>query len=50
MNNWRFAMTKKYIKRLFDNILAFSLKSKGAIVVEGPKWCGKSTTCKRFAK
>ncbi|MBQ8141690.1 MAG: ATP-binding protein [Bacilli bacterium] len=42
-------MEKKYIERLFDKILAFSLKSKGAVVVEGPKWCGKSTTCKRFA-
>ena len=43
-------MPQKYIKRLFDDILEFSLKSKGAIIVEGPKWCGKSTTCKRFAK
>lgn len=43
-------MEKKYINRLFDNILDFSLRSKGAVVVEGPKWCGKSTTCKRFAK
>ena len=41
---------KKYIPRLFDDILAFSIKSKGAVVVEGPKWCGKSTTCKRQAK
>lgn len=43
-------MGKKYIDRLFDGILDFALKSKGAVVVEGPKWCGKSTTCKRFAK
>lgn len=43
-------MEKKYIKRLFDETLDFALKSKGAVVVEGPKWCGKSTTCKRFAK
>lgn len=43
-------MPQKYIKRLFDDILEFSLKSKGAVIVEGPKWCGKSTTCKRFAK
>ena len=43
-------MAKNYIKRLFDDILDFSLKSKGAVVVEGPKWCGKSTTCRRFAK
>ncbi|MBP5342775.1 ATP-binding protein [bacterium] len=43
-------MTKKYIKRIFDDTLEFVLKSKGAVVVEGPKWCGKSTTCKRYAK
>ncbi len=41
---------KKYIPRLFDDILEFALKSKGAVVVEGPKWCGKSTTCKKHAK
>ena len=41
---------KKYIKRLFDEMLSFSLKTKSAVVVEGPKWCGKSTTCKRQAK
>lgn len=41
---------KKYIPRLFDISLEFALKTKGAILVEGPKWCGKSTTCKRFAK
>ena len=38
-----------YIPRLFDDILDFALKSKGAVVVEGPKWCGKSTTCQRHA-
>lgn len=43
-------MEKEYIRRLFDDVLFFSLKSKGAVVVEGPKWCGKSTTCKRYAK
>ena len=43
-------MGKKYIKRLFDDILEFSLKSKGAIVIVGPKWCGKSTTASRYSK
>ncbi|MBR1598425.1 MAG: ATP-binding protein [Lachnospiraceae bacterium] len=41
---------KQYIKRLFDDIIEFTLKSKGALVVVGPKWCGKSTTSKRYAK
>ncbi|MBQ9457225.1 MAG: ATP-binding protein [Bacilli bacterium] len=39
----------QYIPRLFDDVLDFALKSKGAVVVEGPKWCGKSTTCQRHA-
>lgn len=39
-----------YIPRLFDKELEFALKSKGAVVVEGPKSCGKSTTAKRHAK
>ena len=43
-------MGKEYIKRLFDDVLDFSLKSKGAVVVVGPKWCGKSTTASRYAK
>ena len=38
-----------YIPRLFDDVLSFALKSKGAVLVVGPKWCGKSTTCKKHA-
>ena len=43
-------MNKNYIPRLFDETLKFSLKSKGAVLVVGPKWCGKSTTSARQAK
>ncbi|MBQ8160375.1 MAG: ATP-binding protein [Clostridia bacterium] len=43
-------MEETYIKRLFDETLDFALKSKGAVVVVGPKWCGKSTTAKRYAR
>ena len=43
-------MNKNYIPRLFDQIIEFSLKSKGAVVIVGPKWCGKSTTANRYAK
>ena len=39
-----------YINRLFDKTMEFTLKSKGAMVIVGPKWCGKSTTAKRYAK
>lgn len=41
---------ENYIPRLFDKTIEFVLKSKGALVVVGPKWCGKSTTCSRYAK
>lgn len=40
----------EYMPRIFDDILDFSLRSKGAVVVVGPKWCGKSTTVARYAK
>ena len=40
----------EYIKRLFDDILEQSLRNKGAVIVEGPKWCGKSTTAKRHCE
>ena len=43
-------MSDNYIPRLFDQILDFSLKTKGAVLVVGPKWCGKTTTTKRHAK
>lgn len=39
-----------YYKRIFDDILDFALKSKSAVIVEGPKSCGKSTTSRRHAK
>ena len=41
---------QRYINRLFDRIVEFTLKSKGALVIVGPKWRGKSTTAKRYAK
>ncbi len=40
----------KYIERLFDKILEAALETIGAVVIVGPKWCGKSTTAKRYAK
>ncbi|MCR5735823.1 MAG: DUF4143 domain-containing protein [Lachnospiraceae bacterium] len=40
----------RYIPRVFDRVVEFTLKSKGALVIVGPKWCGKSTTAKRYAK
>ena len=42
--------TEFYLPRLFDGTLDFAMKTKCVVVVEGPKWCGKSTTCKRHVK
>ena len=33
-----------------DGILAERLESSGAILLEGAKWCGKTTTCMQYAK
>ena len=39
-----------YRPRLADNILAHKLKGKGAVLIQGPKWCGKTTTAEQMAK
>lgn len=41
---------EKYLNRLIDSTIAESLQVAGCVVVEGPKWCGKSTSSRRFAK
>ncbi len=43
-------MTQQYRKRIADDILLRKLSGVGAVLVEGPKWCGKTTTCEQFAK
>lgn len=40
----------KYRVRIADAILSRRLAGVGAVLVEGPKWCGKTTTCARVAK
>lgn len=41
---------KKYIPRIVDSVLQNKLEYMGAVLIEGCKWCGKSTTAKQFAK
>lgn len=41
---------KKYRKRIADSVLLRKLEGKGAVLVEGPKWCGKTTTAEQFAE
>ena len=40
---------KFYKKRIADDILKRKLKGKGAVLIEGPKWCGKTTTAEQMA-
>ena len=39
----------KYRKRVADDILKRKLEGKGAVLIEGPKWCGKTTTAEQIA-
>lgn len=39
-----------YKSRIADQMLAARLRRKGAVLVEGPKWCGKTTTAEQQAK
>lgn len=39
-----------YKPRIADSLLERKLRGKGAVVVEGPKWCGKTTTAEQLAK
>ena len=38
-----------YRKRIADDILKRKLEGKGAVLIEGPKWCGKTTTAEQLA-
>lgn len=41
---------EKYIPRIVDKVLQNKLEYMGAVLIEGCKWCGKSTTARQFAK
>jgi predicted AAA+ superfamily ATPase len=41
---------KKYLSRLCDTELQLALKSAGAVLIEGAKWCGKTSTANNAAK
>ena len=43
-------MKTDYLPRIVDKILKERLTSVGAVLVAGPKWCGKTTTAERQAK
>ena len=39
-----------YKKRIMDGLLEKKLQAKGAVLIEGPKWCGKTTTAVESAR
>ena len=41
---------KEYVPRIIDSLLDLKLSAKGAVVIEGAKWCGKTTSAKQRAK
>lgn len=40
----------EYYNRLIERIIEKKMKSSGAVAIEGPKFCGKTTTALRYAK
>lgn len=44
-----FDMENKYLRRIADKLLQERLEVSGAVLIEGPKWCGKTRTAKEFS-
>jgi hypothetical protein len=42
--------TSEYYNRLIDEELLFQLSASGAVLIEGAKWCGKTSTGEHCAK
>lgn len=40
---------ENYKERIADKILDKKLKGKGAVLIQGPKWCGKTTTAEQIS-
>lgn len=43
-------MKKDYLPRILDKLLKERLEAVGAVLIAGPKWCGKTTTAEQQAK
>ena len=46
----RVSVRDMYKSRIADGLLARKIAGKGAVLIEGPKWCGKTTTATQQAK
>lgn len=43
-------MATNYRRRIVDDYFASRLRATGALVIEGPKWCGKTRTAENLSK
>ena len=43
-------VSKEYVKRIVDPHIKEYLEMMGALLIEGPKWCGKTRTSEEFSK
>lgn len=43
-------MDSNYLPRIADKKMELALRSSGAVLITGPKWCGKTETAKQHAK
>ena len=43
-------MRENYLPRIVDKLLEERLEAVGAVLIAGPKWCGKTTTAEQQAK
>jgi len=43
-------LERKYMKRIADTLLQDRLEASGAVLIEGPKWCGKTRTAMEASK
>ena len=43
-------MEEKYRARICDQLLLDKLEAKGAVLIKGAKWCGKTTTVANIAR
>lgn len=41
---------REYKKRIADDVLKRKLLGKGAVLIQGPKWCGKTTTAEQISE
>ena len=42
-------MNSNYLSRISDERLKMYLRAKGAVLIEGPKWCGKTSSAEELA-